>query len=143
MGRSWPAPTRTAHKTFVETEGWVERTTARGKEPDHLRYQLEIEGDILYTRISKPPSAKETYGKERWSHILRDQLKVTEEEFWTCVADGVLPERSRPQTPTGLPIPPNVVWTLIHEVRIPEARVKAMTRDEAIDRLHQFYVEGK
>lgn len=143
MSHPWPAPTRAAPKKFVEIEGWTERTTARGKEPDHLRYKLDVEGDILYTRISKPPSAKETYGKARWSHILRDQLKVTEEEFWACVEDGVVPKRSQPKVPPGTPIPPNVVWTLIHEARIPEDRVKAMSRDEAIARLHEFYTKGK
>lgn len=28
-----------------------------------------------------------------WSHILKHQLEVTQEEFWTCVRMGEVPDR--------------------------------------------------
>jgi hypothetical protein len=42
-----------------------------------------------------------------FSHILRDQLEVSRDEFWECVSHRVLPARGRtgpdPSTP-GLPL---------------------------------------
>lgn len=28
-----------------------------------------------------------------WSHILKQQLEVTQEEFWNCIRDKTLPDR--------------------------------------------------
>jgi len=86
---SWPQPNRAVHKQFVLAEGWddVEST-------HHDTYELVLpNGDVLRTRISRPPSRKHTYGRGMWAHILRDQLAVTEPEFWACVNDGELPDR--------------------------------------------------
>ncbi|AWR20874.1 hypothetical protein [Aurantimicrobium photophilum] len=42
-----------------------------------------------------------------WSHILKQQLEVTQEEFWNCVREGQLPDRGfEPLTapPQSLPL---------------------------------------
>lgn len=42
-----------------------------------------------------------------WSHILKQQLEVTQEEFWNCVRDKTLPDRGfEPLTapPQSLPL---------------------------------------
>ena len=72
----------------------------RGNKGDHYRYSLAVGGDVLYTRISHPPSAKETYGDDLRAHILRDQLKVTEEELGLCQGRGASPALPT-ETPTG------------------------------------------
>lgn len=143
MAKSWPAPSRADHKRFVEREGWQLLGNAKGKEGDRIRYALQVDdGRVLRTRISHPPSAKKTYGKRMWRHILRDQLEVTEEEFWACVKDGILPARSRAKIPQGESVPAGVVAKLIQQVGLSEDEVKRMTRNEAVERLERFYTEG-
>ena len=144
MSPSWPAPTRAAHWRFVETEGWELLRNATGSVGHHYRYRLETEDDVLLTRISHPPSARETYGNKMWKAILRDQLKVGEEEFWACVNDGILPERSRPDEPDrGEGPPPEVVALLINRVGLSDSEVRKMSSDEAIARLNEYWARGR
>lgn len=135
--------TRTDHQDFCITEGWAERKRATGKRgTHHVNYEFALpDGRILYTRISHPVD-RTGYGPSIWSHILRDQLAVTAEEFWACVEDKVLPDRQGPQVPAET-IPVGVVRVLIAEAHIPEAEVKAMTKAEAIQRLADFYTTGR
>lgn len=124
----------------MEIEGWEPVTGATNETGDHLRFQLRVGDDILRSRISLPPSAKHTYGRHRWRHLLRDQLKVTEEEFWACVKDGKLPQRSQPAAVTReAAIPVEVVNLLIHRVGLDESEVRSMTRQEAIERLTRYW----
>ncbi|WP_426509525.1 hypothetical protein ACPPVO_01880 [Dactylosporangium sp. McL0621] len=137
---SWPTPARQDHQMFCETEGWEPVRTARGRTgTHHLTYELALpDGRILRTRISHPPD-RSTYGPGICSHILRDQLDVTEGVFWTCVRDGVKPARGRPELPTAEPIPAEVVHLLIARVGLAEPDVARMTKDEAIGRLNQYW----
>ncbi|MET7396327.1 hypothetical protein ABZS66_22885 [Dactylosporangium sp. NPDC005572] len=137
---SWPTPTRQDHQKFCEIEGWEPVRTARGRTgTHHLTYELALpDGRILRTRISHPPD-RSTYGPGIWSHILRDQLDVTEDVFWKCVRDGVKPARGRPELPAAEPIPAEVVHLLITRVGLTEPDVARMTKDEAITRLNQYW----
>ena len=135
--------TRTDHEDFCVTEGWTERKRATGKRgTHHVNYEFALpDGRVPYTRISHPVDRTD-YGPSIWSHILRDQLAVTAEEFWSCVEDKVLPNRRGPQAPAES-IPAGVVRALIAEAHIPEADVQAMTKAEAVQRLAQFYTTGR
>lgn len=128
---------------FVELEGWEERTRVTGGTPDHYKYRLRLDdGRILQTRISHPPG-KDTYGDRMWSHILRDQLDVSPEEFWACVLDGVIPERSRPAATTASdPIPADLAWQLVNRVGLSEDQVRGMTKDEAVEAIRQYWSES-
>ena len=82
------APTRQDHERFCATEGW---TLVRD-----VTYELGLpDGGVLRTRISHPPD-RSAYGPSLWSHVLRDQLDVSEQEFWACVRDGTRPARGVP-----------------------------------------------
>ena len=142
MGTSWPAPERRHHKTFVETEGWTLRGKVAGGNGDHFRYELALPtGDLLWTKISHPPG-KQGYGPRMWSHILKDQLRVTSEEFWACVENGEIPARSVPKPVAGTGIPIGVVNQLVNRFRVPEAEVMALTKEQAIERLGHLYSES-
>lgn len=140
---TWPTPTRQDHQKFCEVEGWEPVRTARGRTGTHnLTFELALpDGRILRTRISHPPD-RSTYGPGIWSHILRDQLDVSEDVFWECVRNGVKPARSEPEAPTADPIPAEVVHMLIARVRLAEADVARMTKEEAIARLNQYWTQG-
>jgi hypothetical protein len=75
-----------------------------------------------------------------WGHILRDQLGVSEEEFWACVRDGSRPDRGAPEVPAEA-LPADVVYLLINRVGLREAEIAAMTRAEALARLQRFWTE--
>jgi hypothetical protein len=135
--------TRADHQSFCTTEGWTERKRATGKRgTHHVNYEFALpDGRILYTRISHPVDRTD-YGPSIWSHILRDQLAVTAEEFWACVEDKELPDRRGPQAPAET-IPAGVVRVLIAEAHLPEAEVRAMTKAQAVQRLAEFYTTGQ
>lgn len=77
-----------------------------------------------------------------WRHILRDQLHVSEEEFWACVRDGVRPDRGAPAMPSGA-LPAELVHLLIAKVGLAESEVAAMSKDDAVARLQRFWLEGE
>ncbi len=139
---TWPAPTREAHEAFCKTEGWQLVRNARGKTgTHHVTYELQLhDGRILRTRISHPVN-RDTYGPEIWSHILRDQLDVDQATFWACVQDGIRPDRGAPQPPPGA-LPVDLVHLLLTRVHLSEAEVAAMSKDQAIARMQQYWATG-
>ena len=140
MSRSWPQPDRSVHKRFVEAEGWVEVASTH-----HDTYELPLpDGNVLRTRISRPPTKKHTYGQRMWAHILRDQLGVTEAEFWACVDDGKLPDRgANPNEVPAEAIPVDVAKLLVDRVGLTATQVRGMTLEEALARLNQFWTTGE
>lgn len=137
-----PAPTRKDHEAFCEAEGWQPVRDARGSAGTHdVTYELGLpDGKILRTRI--PHRVDRTdYGPGLWSHILRDQLAVSEAEFWACVRDGVKPDRGAPQVPANA-IPADVAHLLISRVGLAEAEIAKMSKGEAIARLQRYWTEG-
>lgn len=140
---SHPAPTRKDHDAFCRTEGWRVVRDARGRSgTHHVTYELDLpDGRVLCTRISHPPD-RTGYGRSRWWHILRDQLHVSEQEFWACARDGVRPDRGAPTMPSDA-LPAELVHLLIAKVGLPESEVAAMSKDEAIARLQRFWTEGE
>lgn len=143
MASKHPTPTRKDHERFCVVEGWTERKRATGKRgAHHVNYELPLpDGRMLLTRISHPVDRTD-YGTSLWSHILRDQLDVDEPEFWACVDDEVLPHRGgREERPLAIPVA--VIRTLIREAHLPEAEVRAMTREKALQRLGEFYINGR
>jgi hypothetical protein len=139
---SWPEPTRKDHEAFCAAEAWQRARDARGRTgTHHVTYELALpDGRILRTGISHPVD-RSGYGPSLWSHILRDQLQVTEEEFWVCVRDNLKPDRGAPEPPAAA-LPADLVRMLITRVRLPEAEVAAMSRNQAIARLQQYWTDG-
>ena len=139
----WPQPTRQDHDTFCGVEGWKRVRDARGRTgTHHVTYELVLpDGRVLRTRISRPPD-RTTYGPHMWSHILRDQLAVSEEEFWTAVRDGIKPDRGVPEVPPSA-LPMELAYLLTTRVGVAESDVAAMSKAEAIDRLNRYWVEGR
>jgi hypothetical protein len=136
---TWPAPTRSDHEAFCRTEGWVAVRDAQGRTGTHqVTYELQLhDGRILRTRISHPPD-RSTNGRSIWSHILRDQLAVSEAEFWACVQDKVSPDRGEPKAPAEA-LPADLVHLLITRLGLSEAEVASMNRTEAIARMQGYW----
>jgi hypothetical protein len=138
---TWPAPTRHDHEVFCKNEGWQPVRNARGGTgTHHVTYELHLHGRILRTRISHPVN-RDTYGTQIWAHILRDQLDVDQATFWACVQDGINPDRGVPAPPPEA-LPAELVHLLLTQVNLTEAEVAAMSKDEAIARMRQFWTTG-
>lgn len=139
---SRPQPDRERHDRFCVVEGWERVRDARGRTgTHHVTYELTLhDGRILRTRISHPVD-RTVYGAAMWSHILRDQLDVTENEFWGCVIDGRLPDRGAPPAPKES-LPADLVYLLIRRVGLSEAAVSELTKEDAVARLQRYWIDG-
>jgi hypothetical protein len=62
-------------------------------------------------------------------------------EFWHCVQAGVKPDRGEPEVPAEA-LPAELVYLLMSRVGLDEAAVAAMTRDDAVARLNQYWAQG-
>lgn len=140
----FPTATRKDHLRFCEIEGWTKVRSSTGKTGTHHdTFELKLpNGDILRTRISRPPD-RTGYGQSLWKHILRDQLQVTEAEFWDCVERKQLPDRGQAHEPDVDPIPTSVLWQLINRVGLSESDIQGMSKEEAISRLTHFWSTGE
>jgi hypothetical protein len=139
---TWPAPTRQDHEKFCATEGWTPVRDARGRRgTHHVTYELGLpDGRVLRTRVSHPPD-RSTCGPSLWGHVLRDQLDVSEQEFWACVRDGATPARGVPEVPPEA-LPAELVQLLTIRVGLTDSEVRAMTKAEAIERLNRYWATG-
>jgi hypothetical protein len=139
---TWPQPDRENHDRFCRNEGWKRVRDARGRTgTHHVTYELTLhDGRILRTRISHPVD-RTVYGATMWRHILRDQLDVTEGEFWDCAQQGDLPDRGAPAPPREA-LPADLVYLLVHRVGLGEEAIAEMTKDEAVARLQRYWMDG-
>ena len=116
---TFPTPTRRDHQRFCEVEGWTEVRNATGRKGrHHLTYEFTIAD----------------------GHILRDQLQVSEEAFWTCVNDGTAPERGGRPSPDREPLPAELVHLLTVKARFSDDEVRAMTKAEAIEAAQRYWM---
>ena len=77
-------------EAFCRIDGWEE--VSGGRSPDHRYYRLVLDdGAVLETRVSH--SSKKTMSQGRWRAILRDQLGVSDEDFWKSLRDKKPVER--------------------------------------------------
>jgi hypothetical protein len=137
----FPEPTRKDHQQFCLNEGWTQVRNAVGNAGHHVTFELTLpDGQILRTRISHPPNRR-GYGLSMWAHILREQLRVSEDEFWTCVREKKVPRRSRGE-PIMASIPAGVVAQLLSH-GVEESAVRLMSRAEAIERLNLIWSQGE
>jgi hypothetical protein len=69
-------------------------------------------------------------------------LTVSESVFWACANDGTKPPRGAPTAPKD-PLPAELVALLINRVGLSEAEVAALSKEEAIARLNEYWTSGE
>lgn len=134
-----PAASRADHERFCVIGGWAKVRSARGKTgTHHVTYELALrDGRVLRTRNSHPPD-RTTYGAALWAHILRDQLEVPEEEFWTCLETATPPDRGE-SVEKRKALPADLVFQLVHRFGVPEPEVRQLTKAQAVARLQKCW----
>ena len=140
---SWLAPTRADHERFCRVEGWTRARDAQGKTgTHHITYELALpDGRILRHTHLAPPS-RVAYGRGIWAHALRDQLDVDDATFRACVRDAKRPSRGARPAPAEA-LPAELVALLTRRVGLAEHEVAAMTKEEAVARLNQYWSTGR
>jgi len=136
-------PTYAEHRRFCEVDNWQDKdAVSKKKAGDHYRYVKSLpSGRSLFTRVSR---GKGQYrNPDLWRHILRDQLEVTEAEFWVAVEKGTPPSRpsDEPERPEGEAIPLSLVNALRYVAQLPEREIASMTR-AAAERAWQEWQES-
>ena len=134
---------RREHQRFCEIEGWTEVLNARGKPTQHhITYELLLgDGRIFRTRISRPANT-DTYGKSLWSHILDDQLHVTDEEFWECVDNKNPPDRAPViEKPDVVVLPASLAYQLVHTLQLTNEQIAELTLEEAVQRMTEYWAQ--
>lgn len=130
--------------TYLERDSWVEEPSlARGRRRtgDHRRYRKELpDGSILRTRLSH--ALGDEIGVDLFKHILRDQLRVDEARFWAVVRGQVQPSID-PPPPRSDTIPGWLVQRLLFTAGVPEAEVRSLTAEQALERWNAFKATPK
>ena len=141
---TFPTATRKHHLRFCEIEGWTRTRSSRGKNNRHHEtFELTLpNGDVLRTRISRPPDDTD-YGPALWNHILKDQLVVSEAEFWDCVEQKKLPDRAQTPESDVEPIPTDVLWQLKNRVGLSDSDIQGFTKEQALARMMTYWTTGE
>ncbi|WP_314649791.1 cytotoxic translational repressor of toxin-antitoxin stability system [uncultured Microbacterium sp.] len=136
MSEKHPVPTREDHEDFCTVEKWRLVRGSTGKPVRHHKtFELELwDGRILRTRISRPVDRTD-YSARMWSHILREQLDVTADEFWACARDGILPDRGAPEAAAPRKAVPLYLVRELSRLGVDEEQILALDAAQAA-RLH-------
>jgi hypothetical protein len=117
--------------TYVRRDGWIDEPNlvrGRARTGDHRRFRKQAaDGSILRTKV--PHGLRDEIGGDLFRLILRDHLRVTEEQFWAIVRGGRSPSEP-PHAPTAT-VQGWLVERLLLTVGLPEDEIRAMTPDQA------------
>lgn len=101
-------------RRFCAVDGWVRKAdTQGGTVRKHEVWTRQLpDGQTLRVLISK---GRGEYPPPMMGWIMRHELRVTEQEFWLAVRDGVAPSRpeAEPQPPQGVLLPHSLVRALL------------------------------
>jgi hypothetical protein len=70
--------------------------------------------------------------------FLRDQLDVSEGEFWACAQDKVKPDRGEPRVPAEA-LPAELVHLLMTQIGLSDAEIAGISRADAIARMQEHW----
>jgi hypothetical protein len=139
-----PQPRFDEIRRFCELDGWTKKSTVRGGEGDHTRYEKRLaDGTILRTRASH--SDAQIGDRSLWRHIWCDQLGLaSEEEFWRVLETRRPADRpgEAPARPSGPSLPGWLVEALIRQVGLPLDQIRQLTEQQARERMHEFWSQG-
>ena len=125
-------------EAFCRIDGWVE--VDKGRSADHRYYRLVMDdGTVLETRVSH--SSKKTMSPGRWKAILRDQLHVSDEDFWSTLRTKKSVERpSAPPDESEIEqVPAWAAVVLSSRLKMSPTEIAALGRDRAIQLAHDAW----
>jgi hypothetical protein len=122
---------------FCRIDGWQ-----RARETDHRHYEKLLSGDHpdnpLQTHVSHDSDG--TMSQDRFSLILRTQLKISRREFWEALQTGEPVDRPVPEEEPTPPVHEAwVVMVLRRELRLSDEEIAALSPAEAAQRVHELW----
>jgi hypothetical protein len=77
-----------------------------------------------------------------WSHILDDQLHVTEAEFWDCIDNKKPPQRTSDVERSGtVTLPAQLAYQLVHSLKLTNSQISSLTLEDAIKLLTEYWAQ--
>jgi hypothetical protein len=129
-------------EAFLVADGWRRVPQHGGRRQRHVFYEKVLDdGRVLQTHVSH--SAQKSLSPGRFSSILRHQLEVSKEEFWSCIRTGAPVDR--PVAVDEAPVEHEawVVAVLGSELHLTPDEIAALTVDEARQRVHDYWSRPK
>ncbi|MGH2878597.1 MAG: hypothetical protein ACRDK4_03185 [Solirubrobacteraceae bacterium] len=126
------APTWAEIERFLKIDGWTRLPAASrgGASQDHIFYEkLLAGGELLQTHISHSGSKRPSSG--RFAAIVRDQLRVSREDFWTALRNRVPVNRPSAEKATPAEHDAWVLAVLTHDLHMTREQVASLGVDQA------------
>jgi hypothetical protein len=124
------------HRTFCRVDEWSRKADKPGRTVSKHEVWTKVlrDGSVLRTSISK---GRGEYGPGLFTRILRQQLRVTADEFWLVVDRGERPERdaAKERASTAVTVPLKALLRL-RAMGYSDAEIRALSGPE-IERLAQ------
>jgi hypothetical protein len=116
---------------FCRIDGWRE-----SRRTNHVFYEKVLaDGTVLRTHRSF--AGGKTMSPGRFKTILRNQLQVSEDDFWTALEtkEPIARPSAPPEEEASLPV--YVVRVLKHELHMSEAEIAELSPEEAQQLVHE------
>jgi hypothetical protein len=126
-------PTWGEIERFCRIDGWRE-----SRRTDHVFFEKVLaDGTVLRTHRSF--ASDKTMSPGRFKAILRNQLRVSEEDFWGALETGEPVTRPGEPPEAALAIPAYLVRVLKDELHKTEAEIAEVTPEEAERLVHEHW----
>jgi hypothetical protein len=135
------APSFGEIERFCKIDGWRQDMSVGGSRQPHIRYEKQLpDHRALRTQISHDRSSTPSPG--RWKAILRNQLKITEAQFWEALSSRDPVDRTPPPPPPA-PIPvADWVREGLRRNGLRDEQIDALGPVEAEQELHRRWSGG-
>ena len=121
-------------EVFFKADDWVEL-----RRTSDIHYEKELPGGEVLRSSRSSGKSGTAIGKDKFSEILRVQLKIDAKTFWSCVESGKPVERRvAEQAPARPRLPAWLARQLEREMGLRPDQLVGLTEDEAHGRLMAF-----
>jgi len=130
------APTWGDLVAFCKADQWDQSRNTK-----HAVYKKVLaDGTALQTESSRGKNS-ENIGAGLFHFILRVEIQVSEDEFWTAIRTGE--PASRPAHPAPRPMPPKpsagLVFQLRQHLRLTDEEISELSKNEAVEMLNEYF----
>ncbi len=139
------APTWGEIEAFLQADGWVRipGQSRGGRAEKHIFYEkFLLDRRVLQTHISHSRNGRPSPG--RFALILREQLEISRDQFWTALKRGEPAERpATVDAPIQVEHEAWVVAVLVRDLHMSAAEIASLTIEEARARVTELWSQPK
>lgn len=120
-------------EAFARADRW-----RHNRESGHAQWEKLLPGGVLL-QLPMSRGGDKTMSPGRFRQILRDQLKVTREQFWDAIRTGEPVDRSAPTEEPTVQHPVWVMSVLVNDLHMSAAEIEALSPEEAEALVHEHW----